>query len=116
MHEGSIARSILDTAKEIAEKEDMRRVKRVKVAIGKMHSVVPEVLLNLFNIMKKYYPGLEDASLDIEEKEVKIRCKRCGSVSILDSPFFICEACGSGETEVLEGDEMLILSIEGEKE
>ena len=114
MHEGSIARAILDNSNDIKNKEGIKVVKSVKILVGKLHSVVPDVLVNFYNMMKSSYEGFENSLLFIEEKDVKIRCKECGKISILDSPFFLCSHCGSNNTELIEGDEMLIVSIEGE--
>ena len=116
MHESSIARAILDKSNDVKNKENMKNIKSVKILVGKLHSIVTDVLVNLYDIMKSFYNGFENSVLIIEERNVKIRCKGCSAISTLDSPFFLCPLCGSNDTELIEGNEMLILSIEGEIE
>ena len=115
MHEGTIAREILRTAKEEALKAGMKRVTGIKVVIGEMHAVVDGALLFLFDIMKREETMMKDAALKIVKKTVLVKCKRCGNEFRPDGPVFICPYCDSIETRVVTGDEMYIESLEGER-
>lgn len=115
MHEGTIAREIIRTAREEALKAGIRRVKGIKVVIGEMHAVVDDALLFLFDIMKKEEEMMEDAVLEIVKKPVLVKCKKCGNEFYPDEPIFICPSCGSIKTQLLTGDEMYIESLEGEQ-
>ena len=115
MHEGTIAREIIRTAKEEALKAGMEKISTIKVVIGEMHAVVEDALLFLFDLMKKEEEGMEDTILSVEKKPVVVRCKKCGNEFRPEEPIFICPSCGSMETELISGDEMYIESMEGEK-
>lgn len=114
MHEASIVKSILDLTIEISEKENINKVYKIYIRVGKIHLIVFEVLENIFNIMKQDFPLLKDAEIIYEEKEIKILCRKCNKESILNEPFFICPLCFSIEIDVLEGKELHIMKIDGE--
>ncbi len=114
MHEGSFARAIILTASKEAEKAGIREIKRIKVAIGEIHAVVEDFLITVFDMMKGEY-GLEEASLEVEKVPLKVRCASCGRVYSPEEPVFLCPYCGAMGGEVLQGEELHIISIEGEK-
>ncbi|MBN2460605.1 MAG: hydrogenase maturation nickel metallochaperone HypA, partial [Candidatus Cloacimonetes bacterium] len=88
----------------------------IKVKIGKFHQIVPEVMQTYFKLMKKEYPGFNEAELILEEIDLKLRCKKCQHSYLLQEPLFICDQCGSWETELISGDELYIETIEGWQE
>ena len=114
MHEGSIAKSIIENCITIIEKEGLQKVSKINIAVGKIHAVVPSVLEDMFNIMKMDYSVIAQSKLVITELDVKIRCKTCKKEFILDEPFFICMECGSLDIDVIQGNELHITSIQGE--
>ena len=114
MHEGSIARSIIEYVQELSKKNGINRVERIVVRLGKLHAVVPDALLFFFDIMKKGEDFIEDAVLHLEEEDVVAMCKSCGNQFTVDSRYFVCPRCGSDNTELIQGMDILILSIEGE--
>ncbi len=116
MHEGSIAKNILKVVDGIKKEHNVDTVKEVVVRIGKLHAVVTDSLVFLFDLMKKDYPGLENARLIVEEVMVEGKCKKCGKAFTLDTPVFVCPICGSPDVVVEKGEEMLVVSITAEEE
>ncbi len=114
MHEGSFARAIILTAKKEAEKAGFRRISRIKVAIGEIHAVVDEFLITVFDMMKESY-GLDGAMLEVEKIKLKVRCKECGKIYHPEEPIFQCPRCSALGGEILEGEELHLISIEGER-
>ena len=113
MHEGSIARNIIDIVRVEKEKNNIQKVKKIVVLIGKMHAVVPDALEFFFDIMKKEY-GFEEAELEIKEEDIEGVCLKCGKNFKISTPIFICPYCNSADIKITKGNEMLVLSIEGE--
>ena len=113
MHEGSIARNIIDIVKEEKEKNNIQKVKKIVVLIGKMHAVVPDALEFFFDIMKKEY-GFDGTELEIKEEDVEGICRKCGKNFKISTPVFICPYCNGSDIKIIKGNEMLVLSIEGE--
>lgn len=113
MHEGAIVKSLFDIAQGCLSKTTLKEVHEVKVVIGKLHHVVTEVIQMYFNAMKEDYEGFADASLIIEERDPVIKCAKCGQIMTLKDVVFICTECNSMHTDVVQGNEMYIESMEG---
>jgi hydrogenase nickel incorporation protein HypA/HybF len=113
MHEGAIVHSLLELAKEIREKENLKDISQIKIVVGKFHQIIEEVMQTNFAFMKTEYAGFENASLKISVTDVKVRCQKCQHEFCLDEPIFMCPQCDSFETELISGKELYIQSIEG---
>ncbi len=113
MHEGAIARSLLNIAHHHFLKAELQEVAKVTVIIGRLHHIVPEVLELHFDLLKKDLAGFEQAALEIEQKEVVIRCRNCHQTTLLKDVSFACPHCASLDTELIQGDELYLASIEG---
>ena len=115
MHEGSIVKSLFDIASKIKEDEKLIEIHKVKVVIGKFHQIVDDVFQMYFDLMKKEYKGFEKAELIMEEKDVIVKCKKCHETFMIEDPIFICPKCDSFDTEIIQGDELHIKTMEGMK-
>lgn len=113
MHEGAIVKSLLDIANQSYIEAGLDEVSRVKVIIGKFHNIVNDVLLMHFDLMKKEIAGFEQAILEIEERDLIIQCRKCHKKTGINDISFTCSDCGSTDTELIQGDELYIASIEG---
>lgn len=78
MHEGAIVHSLLELAKDIKDKEDLKKISVVKIVVGKFHQIVEEVMLTNFEYMRSDYSGFEKAELKMTEVDVKVKCEDCG--------------------------------------
>ena len=58
----------------------------------------------------------EHAALIIEELPVIVECKQCGSHSTVATNKLICAQCGDYHTRLVSGDEMLLASVELNRE
>ncbi len=114
MHEASIVQSIFESTAESMRKEGLSRVTRIKIAVGGMHHLVPEVMNHYFDLMKQEWSGFETAILVMDIIDVKVRCRKCGWFGPVEPPIFMCEHCNSFETDMIQGKELLIESIRGE--
>jgi hydrogenase nickel incorporation protein HypA/HybF len=115
MHEGAIAAAIIQNAMEVREQEHIGQVKTITILIGRMHHVVPAVLQNHFQMLKKEYPPLAKSKLIIEIAPVAITCHVCSKVTVLEQATFACPACASTDIEITSGREMHLKEIEGSK-
>jgi hydrogenase nickel incorporation protein HypA/HybF len=113
MHEGAIVKSLLDIAKQSFMESDLNEVNKVKVIIGKFHNIVNDVMQMHFDLMKKEIAGFEQAVLEIEEKDLVIRCRNCHKTTGVGDTYFYCPDCGSADTDLVQGDELYIAAIEG---
>jgi hydrogenase nickel incorporation protein HypA/HybF len=54
----------------------------------------------------------EDAILDIEPAAVRVHCTQCGADSDATPNRLLCAACGSHQTRLVSGDELLLARVE----
>lgn len=113
MHEGAIVHSLLEIAKDIKDKENLKEITRIKIVVGKFHQIVEEVMLTNFRFMKTDYAGFEKAELLMTEKDVSVKCKSCGHLFTVYEPIFMCPKCDSFDTELISGKELYIETLEG---
>lgn len=113
MHEVAITKFIIKEVEEIASKNNIKEVTEITILVGKMHAIIPQIISEIFDIMKREVPLISKAKLTIKECDIKISCKVCNKVSYLDTPFIICPVCNSSETELISGKELLIEKIKG---
>jgi len=103
MHELYIAQSILSSVKKsLPENVAAEAVTQVRVEVGQLDAVVSESLLFLFDAIKSE-SGMSAAELLVETIPVRCHCRACANEFTLELPVFLCPACGSGDTEILQG-------------
>jgi len=113
MHEGSIAAAIVQGALEALEKEGLFSARTVTVLIGRLHSVVPDLLQSHYKLMRKEHAALSRSRLIVETEPVRIACRACGRETVIEKPEFACPGCGSTQIEVTGGREMHLKEIIG---
>lgn len=122
MHEGAIAQSIVSTILEVAAREKARRILRLELEIGEICLVNAEQLGYLINLFSRDTIA-QDLKLTVEETKTRIRCQSCsylGAVEYRDVdpawhyrlPDFACVKCGSNQTEIVQGKELVIKNID----
>jgi len=116
MHEGAIVHSLMEIAKEIRIKEDLKEILEVKIVVGKFHQIVEEVMITNFDFMKTEYEGFENAVLLMTEKNVSVKCEDCQHEFTIDEPIFMFPKFDSFKTELISGKELYIETIEGMKD
>jgi Zn finger protein HypA/HybF involved in hydrogenase expression len=57
-----------------------------------------------------------EAELEIEEGPIVVKCQECGASSVVPANRLICEFCGQWRVNVTEGEELMLMSLEIEKE
>jgi hydrogenase nickel incorporation protein HypA/HybF len=107
MHELAIAESIMAVATRHARG---RQIARVEVSIGHLRQVVPSALEFALELIA---PGVE---LDLNEIPAAGRCRACGRESRLDGFPLVCLPCGSGDIEIVAGEELQVESLDVEEE
>ena len=112
MHEATIISNVVNVVTQHLAEEDLPgRVRAVRLRIGRLAAAVPDNLRFLFGVLTQDTP-LEGAVLEIEEVNVKMRCRSCGAEYIVDDGDFGCRSCRSSDAELTEGREMIIDSVE----
>jgi hydrogenase nickel incorporation protein HypA/HybF len=111
MHELSIAEELLQIIEKRASEEGIRSVERINLRIGEYSGIFPDSLEFAFEVLSKG-KLTEGASVEVEMVSPKFLCGKCGDAVI--SQETNCPKCGSEDLTLQCGDELEIISFEGE--
>ena len=112
MHEHGITNEVVHQIIHACEDENIKNPKKIVVELGLLTGYKAGPVLFYFDSFKKTYPLLENTELEIVEIEGKIKCNDCDNKNIVEpSPLILCPDCDSANVNVLEGDKIIIKSI-----
>jgi len=111
MHELSICQGLMRQVEQVAADNKARSVERIILRVGGLSGVEPSLLQHAFEIARAGTIASE-AELDIEEGPVVVKCQECGASSAVKVNRLICQYCGEWRVNVVEGEELLLLSVE----
>jgi hydrogenase nickel incorporation protein HypA/HybF len=114
MHELSVAVALVQQAEDVLTAA-VRRVTRIRVAVGVLSGVDPEALQMAFPVAAEG-TRLAGAQLAIRSVAARTRCAACGDTTTPDFPYFICGACGSADVAIAAGRELILEQVECEEE
>ncbi len=115
MHEYSIVQSLMEIIEDNAKRHGASKVEKVVVKIGILSGVEPHLLKIAFDTFKER-SICEDAELELVIQPIVALCKKCGHKNLFEknSLFFECQMCKEGELEIVEGEDMYLLSLQME--
>lgn len=113
MHEYSIVQSLLESCEEHAKENEAKKVTKVIVKIGVLSGVEPDLLKTAFDTFKEQ-TICNEAIFVMNIQKIKIECKDCNKQSILEKNEFSCPKCNSINIDVLDGEDMFLMSLEME--
>jgi hydrogenase nickel incorporation protein HypA/HybF len=112
MHELSIAASIVDAVTESAAAYPGAHVKEVRLRVGALASVIEDSLQFCWEITVEGTP-LAGSKLVVNVLPVVAHCQACGNDGEIQSlQSFRCPHCGEPVTDLCQGRELEIHSIE----
>jgi hydrogenase nickel incorporation protein HypA/HybF len=112
MHEASIAQSLLEVILAETKKQNTRPLS-AKISCGAFSCVNNEVLSFAFEAISKG-TVCEGLTLEIEQKPIQARCKKCGDTYIFDVHRPQCPMCRCEDFELLPDEPLLLEEIEFE--
>lgn len=113
MHELSLVAGLFEILEEKAREQGALAVTMVKVKVGRLSGIVPDLLESAFEIFKKGTIA-ETARLEVETVPYKLRCQACGADSFREDTLFVCSSCGSTDLLIVEGRDLVLEKIEVE--
>jgi hydrogenase nickel incorporation protein HypA/HybF len=110
MHELSIAKNIIDIIKESVEEKDLVNVEKVILKVGELSGVVPD---SLEFSLEAVCSGTEMEKINYELIKIPfaVKCRVCNNDSYNELGIVKCPVCGSKDTEVISGNELLVSEI-----
>nr|VFJ64869.1 MAG: hydrogenase nickel incorporation protein HypA/HybF/putative two-component system protein, hydrogenase maturation factor HypX/HoxX [Candidatus Kentron sp. FW] len=115
MHEFSVCQALIRQIESIAGNHGARTVKRIVLQIGPLSGVEIPLLEQAFPFVATDTPA-QNAALVIEPAPVIVRCPTCDIESETQPNRLSCAACGDSRTELISGDQMMLMQLEMEIE
>ena len=116
MHEFSIVSSLIELIERHAADNNAVRVLRVEVEVGDFSGVEPELFAGVFQTFSSCGGLIGGARLVMDIVPTKIKCRVCGEKSPVTDAAFYCIACGSADVDVVEGNDIVLRSLEMESD
>lgn len=111
MHEYSIVSSLVELCEKEAKKSNAKAVKNITIQVGRLCGIETHFMKSCFDFFKED-TICHDATLVMKIIDVKIHCEECNCDYIIEKNNFFCPICNSKETRMIEGQEMIVESIE----
>ncbi len=114
MHELAITKSIVQFARDEAEKRSAVRITALTVALGALSGMVPDCMEMYFALLAEGTPA-EGAKLHFRRIPALVRCPDCTRESELPDFRLRCPVCASRSVELISGREAYIDTMEIEE-
>lgn len=114
MHEMSLMGGVFEAIEATLAHHKVKKVTLVKLKIGKLTNAEPDALHMAFEAYAKE-TVCEGAELQIELIPVKGRCKSCGDEFMVSGFLFSCPTCHHLRIDIIQGEELLLESLEVEE-
>lgn len=115
MHELAVCQALLEQVFGTARERAARRVTRIVLRIGPLSGVEPELLRRAYSVAIAGTTAAE-AELVLEEAPARVRCMECHGEGEASNCDLSCRRCGCWRTQLLSGDELLLKSVELERD
>ncbi len=112
MHELGIVMNVLEQVDSVAREYKAEKVQKVTMEVGEVSTIVPELFTDAFNWAKKKTDYLKDAELEMIIIEGRTYCQNCGGTYRTTEHGKKCPHCGSFETYLLTGDQVIIKDVD----
>lgn len=87
-------------------------VHAVHLRVGALRQAVPATLEFCWPLVVERTP-LEGSVLVVETVPARLSCRRCrGITTVAEFAVLLCAACGTGDVEVLTGEEFLVTTVD----
>ena len=113
MHEMSLMGGVFEVIEKTLSQHEVKRVLQVKLKVGELTNAEPDSLQMVFEAFCKN-TVCEGAELVIERVPVLGRCRNCQLEFTVETMFFLCPKCQNTSIEVIQGEELLLESLEVE--
>jgi len=137
MHEWALAESILTAALEAAEKEKLKKITEIHIAIGELQQIEQDIFqFALDQIIEQQKDKLENVKIKIKTEKSTLKCNSCKNtwkfsemqkkinedeaeaIHFIPEVAYVhtrCPNCGSPDFDIETGRGVTITHIKGEK-
>ena len=111
MHELSVCQALIEQVEAVAREQNAEQVLLIRVGIGPLSGVEPQLLEQAFSIARAGSIAAE-AELQVTSLPIQVSCPACGSISEAQAARLVCAACGNWQTTLVSGDELQLSQVE----
>lgn len=113
MHEYSIVQALLGQCEEQAKVNNAKKITKVTVKIGILSGVETDLLKSAFETFKEG-TVCDHAQFIANLQPIIVKCLDCEKENILEKYEYICPNCKSQNLQVIDGEDMYLMSLEME--
>lgn len=110
MHELSIAKNILEIVRDSVDEKELKNIDKVILKIGEFSGVISDSLLFSLEAISAD-TELKNVSYEMKKIPFIIKCNNCANEVNNELGIIKCPLCGSVDTEIISGNELLISEI-----
>lgn len=114
MHELAICQALMTQIETIALENKANRVASITLGIGPLSGVEKRLLKHAYPVASAGTVA-EEAELFIRSIPIRVKCVSCGKESIAKPNRLVCGHCNDWQTELISGDELLLIQLEMDK-
>ena len=114
MHELGLVNYVVEQVSKIAEEQNVKKIRSVTLQFGEVSGIVTSYLHDYWLWYTKKFPLFDGAELKTEEIPAVTWCDDCKITYSTVKYGKTCPHCGSGNTWLLRGNEMMIKEVEVE--
>jgi hydrogenase nickel incorporation protein HypA/HybF len=111
VHELSLCQDVIEQVTALAARHRAHSVASVTVRIGVLSGVEPLLLESAFTVARAGTVA-DEAVFVTTLVPARVHCRGCGLDSETGPNRLRCPACGSGDTDLISGDELTLASVE----
>jgi len=111
MHELSICEGLLGILEDVARREGVTRICRIRLRFGALAYVEPQALEFAFEAVTRGTVA-EGAELTFEIQPAEAHCEDCGHDFAVERRAVPCPQCGSNRLAIHGGTEMRVMALE----
>ena len=136
MHEWALAESVLTAAIEAAEKEKLKKITEIKIALGELQQIEEDIFKFALDEITKNEEKLKNVKITIKTEKSTLKCKNCENtwnfsdmkkklnkdeseaIHFIPEVAFVhtrCPKCKSPDFEIIAGRGVSITQIKGKK-
>ena len=114
MHELALCQALLSQVETIARDNHAARVVVITLGMGPLSGVEAQLLKNAYPVASAGTVA-DGAELVVISTPVRVRCLSCGQESETKPNHLVCGHCEDWHTELISGDELLLMRVEMEQ-
>ena len=111
MHELTLLFGIADQVERVVKENGIDHVDAVVVDIGEATTVVPEFMLDGYEVVSDEFDFLRGSELIINRIKAVGQCRECGTEFDIIEHEGKCPDCGSYDKEILSGFDFMIREV-----